>query len=168
MKDYEKIIMDYNISVPKSFPYNKKEFKIANSILPWTESLDDSNINYWIDIYNALIQAINNETVHRKGNYFKTSFSISILKKEIVTKFDLFSNSKKLLISQLLREGYKVEGAKENIRIHCPSGQIRIVTKDSCTCKEFMSNSSKPCDHLSLANFFLENRSHFLNGSENQ
>lgn len=158
--DFDKIFNDYNLSLQNNSYINKESFEKANQILPWTDNLLE-NLDKWIMIYQIFSLNISNEMVSRKGNYFKVSFIVSFKSHQLVTNFDLVSNKEILLISELLREGYSIEGKKENILINCPSGQRRFITKDSCTCKEFEKNPYKPCIHLSLGNYYLRNRSIF-------
>jgi len=146
----------------------RENFIKANRLLPWAESLESQNptsLRNWIITHNFLSKEISNESLHRKFHNYMVMFNLKFRTVRKVTDFNPQEAKELLMTSHALREGYDVKGGKGRIKIYCPSGHIRYVSKDHCNCKTFNETlkMKKPCLHLMMAKVFLENRSVFEN-----
>lgn len=164
---FDDSFLKYNLSLPETLFYTnslKEKFFQSNSLFRWTNTLTKENVNKWITLHKSISENINDESIVRKNQSYRASFSISGEYYEIVTNLDLVGNSNKIIAANALREGYGVKGGIESIDIECPSGQIRSIDKYSCNCKDFYKNISNryPCIHFLLGQMFLVNRSSFL------
>lgn len=144
----------------------RENFIKANKLLPWTNSLEDQDslsLRSWIIIHTFLSEEISNESLHRKFHNYMVMFTLKFRTVRKVTDFNPQKDEELLMTSHALREGYDVKGGKGRIKVLCPSGQVRYVSKDHCNCKTFNETlkMKKPCLHLTMAKVFLENRSVF-------
>jgi len=148
-------------------PYIKpnSNFEISNNLMKWTDK-SPSNIS-WIITHNFLSQCISKESLHKKQETYKVIFKVKHQNIQKVTSFDPVRNRNLVLTAHCLREGYSVKGGSGRLKVLCPSGNIRYVTRTECGCNEFNKELRRqsPCIHLRMANTFLDYPSAFKNST---
>lgn len=134
----------------------RKNFEVANNLMPWTD--EQPSTLGWIAAHTFLSEEISNEMLHRKQESYKIIFKINHRRIQKVTDFNPSENRDLLLTANALRDGYFVEGGRGRLKVFCPSGNVRYVTRTECGCNEFNKELRRqhPCIHLRIAKVFLE------------
>jgi hypothetical protein len=165
----EAIYKELGVSDPESFLPNQsyidlnQNFQIANRLFPWTNQSTFKEMKLWIATHYFLSEKVSNESLNRKLENYKVSFTLKFQGQQKVVAFNPQQKDNLLTTSYALRDGYFIRGAREHFKIFTPSGSVRNVTLDSCSCKTFQEvlGKRKPCLHLKMAKVYSENHSLF-------
>lgn len=140
-----------------------QNFQIANQLFPWTNQSTFEDMKLWIATHYFLSENVSNESVTRKLGNYKVSFTLNFQGQQKVVAFNPQQKDNLLATSHALRDGYFIKGAREHFKVFTPSGSVRNVTLDSCSCKTYQEilGKRKPCLHLKMAKVYSENHSIF-------